>query len=196
LPDEEVVSGVVSEMGMTIVEMPRVSDAEKDVRDRLHKAEKLLAQGYDFVHLHTKEPDFTSHWNDSLRTKEALEAWDRGFATYWERLAKDTDLLTVLTSDHSTPSQWQDRKPGEFNDQHSGEPCPMTIRGRHVRKDHVTEAGERPAATGGLGLVRGGDLMDLVLSLSDRTNVCGMRPTPVPRKYRPHQVEPFTILPD
>ncbi|MFQ5933623.1 MAG: hypothetical protein ACE5KI_03160 [Dehalococcoidia bacterium] len=196
LPDEEVVKGVVSELSMHVVDMPRIMDTEEDIRQRLSTAEKLFSQGYDFVHLHTKEPDFTSHWNDPVRTKEALDAWDRGFAFYWERLGRDDDLLTILTSDHSTPSQWLDLKPGEFNDQHAGEPCPITIKGRHVRKDDVKEAGERPAATGGLGLVRGGGLMDLMLSLTDRTNLYGMRPTPRSHNYRPREVEPFQVLPD
>ena len=196
LPDEEVVAGMVSEIGMDVVEMPRIMDAEKDVYERLRKAEELFFQGYDFVHLHTKEPDFTSHWNDPIRTKEVLEAWDRGFSYYWENLGRDDYLLTVLTSDHTTPSQWGDMKPGDFNDQHAGEPCPLTIKGRHVRKDEVSRAGEGPAARGGLGLVRGGELMDLILSLTDRTNLYGMRPTPRSHKYRPGEVEPFQVSPD
>ncbi len=196
LPDEEVVAGVVGEMGIKAVTMARIADPEEDLRLRLQKAEELFAEGYDFIHLHTKEPDFTSHWNDPRKTKEALEAWDRGFAAYWDGLGKDQELLTILTSDHTTPSQWQDLRPGDFNDQHSGEPCPIMIRGRHVRKDQVSEAGERPAAEGGLGLVRGGEMMDLVLSLTDRTNLYGMRPTPRSHKYRPRDVEPFTLLSD
>ncbi len=196
LPDEEVVAGMVSELGMDVVEMPRIMDPEKDIRDRLSKAEELFSQGYDFVHLHTKEPDFTSHWNDPCKTMEALEAWDRGFSQYWERLGRDEELLTILTSDHTTPSQWQDMKPGDFNDQHSGEPCPITIKGRHVRRDRVDRAGERAAAGGDLGLVRGGELIDLILSLTDRTNLYGMRPTPRTHKYRPRSVEPFQISPD
>ena len=196
IPDEEVVKGVVSEMGINTVDLPRIMDAEEDVKDRLEVAEKLFAEGYEFVHLHTKEPDFTSHWNDPVKTKEALEAWDRGFADYWERFGGNEDLLTILTSDHTTPSKWQGLKPGDFNDQHSGEPCSMTIAGRHVRRDHVDKMGERPAATGGLGLVRGAELMDLVLALTDRTNLYGMRPTPRPRKYRPTDIEPFRITTD
>lgn len=196
IPDEEVVKGIVSEMGIHTIDLPRIMDAEKDVKDRLEVAEKLFAEGYEFVHLHTKEPDFTSHWNDPVKTKESLEAWDKGFADYWRRFGGNEDLLTILTSDHTTPSKWQDLKPGDFNDQHSGEPCSMTIVGRHVRRDHVDRIGERPAATGGLGLVRGGELMDLILALTDRTNLYGMRPTPRPRKYRPTDIKPFQILPD
>ena len=196
IPDEEVVKGVVSELGLDAIDMPRIMDPEEDIRCRLQKAEELFDQGYDFVHLHTKEPDFTSHWNDPRKTKEALDAWDKGFGYYWERLGRDDNLLTILTSDHTTPSQWKEMKPGDFNDQHSGEPCPITIKGRHVRKDQVTVAGERSAASGGLGLVRGGELMDLKLSLTDRTNLYGMRPTPRSHKYRPREVEPFQLSPD
>ncbi|MFQ5875149.1 MAG: hypothetical protein ACE5JL_15315, partial [Dehalococcoidia bacterium] len=193
MPDEEVVKGVALELGMTAVDMPRILDPEEDIRQRLATAEKLFEEDYDFVHLHTKEPDFTSHWNDPLKTMEALETWDRGFSDYWERLGRDDELLTILTSDHTTPSKWMGLKPGDFNDQHAGEPCPITIKGRHVRRDQINEAGERPAAAGGLGLVRGGELMDLILSLTDRTNLYGMRPTPRTHKHRPRDVEPFQV---
>ena len=196
MPDEEVVKGLVLEMGIKLVDIPRTIDPQENIRQRLLKAEELFSQGYDFVHLHTKEPDYTSHWSDPTKTKESLDAWDRGFARYWEVLGKDEDLLTIFTSDHSTPSQWDGMKPGDFNDQHSGEPCPLIIKGCHARRDHIDKAGERSAASGGLGLVRGGELMDIMLSLTDRTNLYGMRPTPWTRKYRPREVEPFEVLPD
>lgn len=196
MPDEEVVKGLVIEMGMKLVDIPRAIGPEENIRQRLLKAEELFSQGYDFIHLHTKEPDYISHWCNPLKTKEALESWDRGFARYWEALGKDEDLLTVFTSDHSTPSQWDGMKPGDFNDQHSGEPCPLIIKGRHVRRDSIDKVGERFAAKGGLGLVRGSELMNIMLSLTDRTNLYGMRPTPKVYRYRPREVEPFNILPE
>ncbi|MFQ5878874.1 MAG: hypothetical protein ACE5IZ_01695 [Dehalococcoidia bacterium] len=120
-----------------------------------------------------------------------MEALDRGFAAYWQRLAHDPDLLTIVTSDHSTPSVWAHHPPGQFIDLHSGEPCPIAIAGSHLRRDEVTTFGERPAAGGGLGHVRGPELMPLLLGLAQRTNMYGMRPTPWPHLYRPREVEPF-----
>ncbi|MEE9325516.1 MAG: alkaline phosphatase family protein [Dehalococcoidia bacterium] len=191
MPAEEVVKGLAAEMGMAVLDTPNELEPEVDIKERLKRAEELFSQGYEFIHLHTKEPDATSHWCDPCKTKEVIEALDRGFGYYWEHLGRDEDLVTVLTSDHTTPSAWEGFSPGDFNDQHSGEPVPLTIKGRHVRRDDVSSSGERPCSRGGLGHVRGAELMEILLSLADRTNLLGMRPTPRIRPYRPKQVEPF-----
>ncbi len=184
LPDEEVVSGLVMELGFEVCQVED-RDPESDVRRRLDEAARLLGEGYEFIHLHTKYPDPMSHRNDPPACVEAIEAVDRGFARYWEALATDDDLVTVVTTDHTTPSVWAGWPRGVFNDQHGGEPGPLAMRGGNIRVDDIEEFGERPAARGALGQLRGADLMPLLLAAAERTNMYEMRPTPTRRLYRP-----------
>lgn len=196
LPDEEVVVGLVREMGFR-VETIEGEGPESDLSRRLARAEDLLAEGYEFIHLHSKYPDPMSHDNEPLRVREAIEALDRGMEHYWRRLAGHAGLITVLTTDHTTPSVWAGHPRGRFSDQHSGEPVPLVVRGGNVRVDEVGEFGERAAARGGLGLLRGEEFMPVLLNAAERTNMYEMRPLPQRRLYRPRpeDVQPFT-LPD
>ncbi len=194
LPDEEVVSGLMLELGFH-VEQIEEAGPEADLRRRLTRARALLDEGYEFIHLHSKYPDPMSHDNNPPRVLEAIEALDTGMETYWRDLASDDDLITVLTTDHTTPSVWADHPRGQFSDQHSGEEVPITIRGGNVRVDSDTEFGERPTAAGALGHLRGEDLMPVLLNAAERANMWEMRPTPSRRLHRPHpdEIEPFRL---
>lgn len=194
LPDEEVVSGLMLELGF---HLEQIEDAgpENDLRRRLTRAGELLAEGYEFIHLHSKYPDPMSHDNEPLRVREAIEALDAGMETYWRDLSPDPELITVLTTDHTTPSVWAHHPRGKFSDQHSGEEAPIAIRGGNVRVDNVTEFGERAVAQGALGHLCGEDFMPVLMNAAERTNMWETRPTPIRRLYRPRpdQVEPFRM---
>ncbi|MGH2347880.1 MAG: hypothetical protein ACRDFT_00275, partial [bacterium] len=194
LPDEEVVSGLMLSLGFHL-EQIEDADPEGDLRARLTRAGELLAEGYEFIHLHSKYPDPMSHDNEPLRVRDAIEALDAGMDTYWRDLAPDPDLVTVLTTDHTTPSVWAHHPRGKFSDQHSGEEAPIAIRGGNVRVDAVSEFGERAAAAGALGHLRGEDFMPVLLTAAERTNMWETRPTPIRRLYRPRpdQIEPFRL---
>jgi 2,3-bisphosphoglycerate-independent phosphoglycerate mutase len=194
LPDEEVVSGLMLELGFHL-EQIEDADPENDLRRRLTCAAELLDDGYEFVHLHSKYPDPMSHDNEPLRVRDAIEALDAGMETYRQLLALDPDLITVLTTDHTTPSVWTRHPRGQFSDQHSGEEVPLVIRGGNVRVDGVKEFGERAAASGALGHLRGGDFMPVLLNAAERANMWETRPTPARRLYRPgpDQIEPFRL---
>ncbi len=194
LPDEEVVTGLFLELGFHVRQIEN-SDPESEVRARLAAAGELLAEGFDFVHLHTKHPDPVSHQHDPPRVRDTIEAVDCAMADYWRELARDDDLITVLTTDHTTPSVWRSHPRGTFHDLHSGEPAPIAIRGGNVRVDAVSSFGERAAAAGTLGLLRGVDLMPVLLNAAERANMYEMRPLPERRLYRPRpeDVEPFRV---
>jgi 2,3-bisphosphoglycerate-independent phosphoglycerate mutase len=194
LPDEEVVAGLMLELGFHL-EQIEDADPEADLRRRLTRARELFDEGYEFIHLHSKYPDPMSHDNEPLRVREAIEALDAGMESYWQVLAPDPDLITVLTTDHTTPSVWEHHPRGQFSDQHSGEEVPLVIRGGNVRVDGVKEFGERAAATGALGHLRGEDFMPVLLNAAERANMWETRPTPVRRLYRPRpdQIEPFKL---
>ena len=192
LPDEEVVTGLMLELGFHLEQIDD-EDPEADLRRRLVRAGEFLSEGFEFVHVHSKYPDPMSHDNEPLRVRDAIEALDTGMEYYWREMAGDPDLVTVLTTDHTTPSVWAHHPRGRFSDQHGGESVPIAVRGGNVRIDDVREFGERAAAHGALGHLRGDDFMPVLLNAAERTNMYEMRPTPHHRLYRPRpeDVEPF-----
>ncbi|MDA1062498.1 MAG: hypothetical protein O2895_06290 [Chloroflexi bacterium] len=194
LPDEEVVSGLMIELGCEVRQLPD-GDPEAGLRAPLEAARALFDQGYEFVHLHTKYPDPISHQQDPEGARDAIEALDRAMAGYWDGLGGDPEVVTVLTGDHTTPSVWANQPRHQFNDLHSGEPCPIVIRGGSVRVDDIASLGERAVARGGLGLLRGEDFMPVLLDSAQRMNMYEMRPLPEHRLYRPDEAAlvPFLL---
>ncbi|MEE9285323.1 MAG: alkaline phosphatase family protein [Dehalococcoidia bacterium] len=193
ITSEEILLGVMHELGVETMGEER-EDIEQDLVERLRTAQDLFRQGYDFVHVHTRQPDAIAHMADPPQKVEAIEALDRGFRYLRQEILPDDDLVVVVTSDHATPSVVSGPlKPGRFHDQHAGEPVPLVILGRNALRDDVRAFSERAAAQGGLGLVLGRDLMPMLLSQAERTNVIGWRPTPHDMLYRPTEVEPFEL---
>ena len=69
--------------------------------------------------------------------------------------ATSGDLVIAMTGDHSTPVTVGD---------HSGEPCPIFFWGHGVRPDACTAFGERSVLGGGVGRIRGLDVMNIMTS--------------------------------
>ena len=191
ISSEEVLRGVMHELQVE-TRAEELESTEEDMALRLRTAKELFSQGYDFVHLHTKEPDAVAHFGDPPRKKAEIEALDRGLGYLIDEFVPDRELVIALTSDHSTPSVVPcPPPPGQIHEHHAGEPVPLVIVGRNALRDDVLSFSERAAARGALGLVRGEDFMNILLSQAERTNVIGWRPTPREILYRPSEVEPF-----
>ena len=161
-------------------------DPAQELAGRLEQAEQAL-RTHDFVHLHTKTPDEASHLKDCKLKRDVIKALDKGAGRLLE-LAKDPELLLVVTADHSTPSS------GTII--HSGEPVPLLMHGAGVRRDEVARFDEIAAATGCLGLLRGEEFMLSVLNHMDRARLMGLRDCPedfAAAPSWPADYEPFTL---
>jgi 2,3-bisphosphoglycerate-independent phosphoglycerate mutase len=159
------------------------SDPEKDLRERLRQAHD--AEAYDFIHVHTKMPDEAAHTKDPLHKKEVIEALDRAMAFAVKKIASDPETLLVVTADHSTPSA------GPLI--HSGETVPIVMVGRNPRHDTVMAFNEVDCAGGGLGVVRGKEIMYLILNFLDRAKLKGLMDTPVDQPYDPGHYPPLSL---
>jgi len=95
-------------------------------------------------------------------------------------------IRVVVTDDHSTPSI----SPMV----HSGEPVPVIMAGHSVRRDDVKQFSEIKAARGCLGILRGAELMLMILNFSNRGNLDGHQLGPVKRAYLPSDDEPFELI--
>jgi 2,3-bisphosphoglycerate-independent phosphoglycerate mutase len=171
---------------MTSVTVPQHDGVAEDFDEKLRAAEDLFRQGYEFVHVHSKGPDVAAHQKDPVGKKVALEAIDRVLAPLVKRIESKTDLLVVVTGDHATPSS------GPLI--HSGEAVPLLIAGGpNVLVDSIKVFHERVAIHGGLGRVYGADLMLILLNLTDRIRLHGVRHQRQARSYWQWRPEPFRV---
>lgn len=70
----------------------------------------------------------------------------------------------AITADHTTPVSTKE---------HAGDPVPVIIYGPGVRTDDVQTYGERSVAKGGLGRIRGKDLMPILTDLMNKSEKFG-----------------------
>ncbi|MBN2795037.1 MAG: 2,3-bisphosphoglycerate-independent phosphoglycerate mutase [Clostridia bacterium] len=129
-----------------------------------------LTCSYDYVHLHTKEPDTASHKKNPLLKVKALEAIDQAL----EPLMNFEGLL-IVTSDHSTPCS------GEMI--HSGESVAFMARGEYIRKDDVEIFDEIACAKGSLHL-KGQSFMSYIINGMDQGVMYHLRQGSHKRKYQ------------
>jgi 2,3-bisphosphoglycerate-independent phosphoglycerate mutase len=70
----------------------------------------------------------------------------------------------AVTADHTTSSRTKE---------HEGDPVPVVIYGPEVRTDDVREFSEKACAKGGLGRIKGKDLMPIIMNLLGKTKKFG-----------------------
>ncbi|HXG17936.1 MAG TPA: alkaline phosphatase family protein [Methylomirabilota bacterium] len=180
-------TGIARVCGMTPVTVPHRDGVAEDFCEKLSAAEQLFREGYEFVHIHAKGPDVAAHQKDPFAKKAAIEAIDSVLGPLVRRSENAADLLVVVTGDHATPSS------GPLI--HSGEAVPLLIAGGpNVLVDDVNSFNERAVVHGGLGRVLGRELMPILLNLTERVRLHGVRHQRQERPYWPRQVEPFIIF--
>ncbi len=135
-----------------------------------------LESKYDYVHLHTKDPDVASHKKDPLKKVKALEAIDRLIGPLVE-----FEGLLIVTADHSTPCAG-----GKMI--HSGETVPFMAMGQHVRRDRVKHFNEIDCGLGSISLTAK-DFMKYIQNATDRGgNLYHLRAGRKRRNYIPRTV--------
>jgi 2,3-bisphosphoglycerate-independent phosphoglycerate mutase len=176
--------GLARELGLTPVKVSDGKDPGEDLKERIRMA--LSDTAHDFIHIHTKAPDEAAHTKDPIRKWDVIDSLDRGLDELVEAVEQRDDLLVVVTADHSTPSSSALI--------HSGEPVPVCFVGPDVRRDGVTAFDEISAAAGCLGLLRGEELMLMILNYANRSTLIGHRLGPVERRYVPQAYKPFQMI--
>jgi 2,3-bisphosphoglycerate-independent phosphoglycerate mutase len=176
--------GLAAYLGMDARPVEDTDRPGDDLARRLKTALSLLPE-YDFIHVHTKAPDEAAHAKDPGAKCRVIEALDRGIGSVLDDLMAEPELLIVVAADHSTPSS------GPLV--HSGEPVPLIFHGPGIRRDLVRGYDEIRAAGGALALVRGRELMYLILNHLDRAKLQGIMDTPVDQPYWPGRYTPLRV---
>ena len=142
----------------------------------------MIADGAQFVHVHTKVTDEAGHTKNPYAKRDALEALDPGLAGL-EALADRA--IVMVTGDHATPSV--------HGVLHTGDPTPLLLVGPTVRADDVVEFGERPARQGWFGVVQAHEVMPLLFNQANRPMFLGHRVTPRQTLALPDHPEPMRV---
>ena len=175
--------GLCNELGIETAKVDDTGNIEEDFKYRLRFAKD--AYDYDFIHVHTKMPDEAGHTKNPWYKKDVIEALDRAMSVVVNEIIPDRETLVVVTADHSTASS------GTMI--HTGETVPLTMVGKYVRNDRVGEFNEIACSQGALGVVRGKELMYLVLNFLDRAKLYGLMDTPVDQPYYPGNYKPLKL---
>ncbi|MRR35419.1 phosphoglycerate mutase, partial [bacterium] len=167
--------GLGQVVGMETVRVKDSDDPARDLLERLKIARE--AKDFDFIHVHTKATDEAGHTRDPLEKKRVIEAVDRALAYAVAEIVPDDNVLFIVTADHSTASS------GTMI--HTGESVPLAMTGKYIRRDDVRNFDEVSCAGGGLSLVRGRELMYLVLNFLDRGKLWGLMDSPDDQPFTP-----------
>lgn len=175
--------GLCEELGMDTVKVKDTGNIEEDFKYRLRLAKD--AHDYDFVHVHTKMPDEAGHTKNPWYKKEVIEALDRAMSVAVNEIIPDREVLLVIAADHSTASS------GSMI--HTGETVPLTMVGKYVRRDEAGHYNEIACAKGSLGIIKGKELMHLILNFLDRAKMQGLMDTPTDQPYYPGNYKPLKL---
>lgn len=147
-----------------------------NIAGKLSKALELLEK-YDFIYLHLKGTDVASHSKDPVAKYSFIKRFAENLSLVDDAVLSKTTV--VVTGDHTTPCD---------RGMHSGEPVPILVSSRGLRKDDTMIFSEREAVRGGLGRLRGCDLMQILLDSIERTVEYGTRSSPRRINYMPRQL--------
>jgi len=172
IENEPLYVGLARFLGLEPIEVRREKDVTRDMNQKVKCALEAFERGYDFAYIHTKAPDVEGHKREPLLKAKAIEAIDRSLDRLLMMVREDSSFLLVITGDHGTPSS------GTML--HSGDSLPVLFAGMNVLQDDVVHFNERDAARGGMGRLRGLDIMNIILNLTDRANLYGVKHSPLP----------------
>ena len=156
------IKGICRAVGMDTLDVPGATGGLDT--DMAAKAKAALAalRDYDMVVVNVKAPDICGHdgkVHEKVRVIEKIDAM--------MRIMRDDlpgNVVLAATADHSTPAELGD---------HSGDPVPVMVYGPGVRVDPVAAFDETAVMAGGLGRIRGMDLVPILMSASNRAEKFG-----------------------
>ena len=151
--------GVARAVGMDVIDVQGATGAADTNLMAKAAAVKSALSEYDIVFLHIKATDNFSHDGDVKGKVKMIEKIDKVIG-----LLIKTGAYIILSGDHSTPCALKN---------HSADPLPIAIYGEGVRVDDVKRFDEISCMKGGLGRIRGVDVMPLMLSYIGKTHIFG-----------------------
>jgi 2,3-bisphosphoglycerate-independent phosphoglycerate mutase len=149
--DMPVEQGIAQVLRMKTFEAGGLADYEEKAAVAAAAMEEQNA-----IYVHLKGPDEFGHDGDATgKTRNIEEIDGRFFGT----LLKNIDparVTVVISADHSTPCIMKG---------HSDDPVPVLVSGDSIKSDATERVTEKDAATGGIGLIMGAEVVKTALNL-------------------------------
>ncbi|MEM0057378.1 MAG: 2,3-bisphosphoglycerate-independent phosphoglycerate mutase [Candidatus Bathyarchaeia archaeon] len=148
------IRGVCRAAGMQLLNVKGATgNVHTDYIAKAKAAVKAL-ENSDLVLLHVKAPDAASHDGNIKQKVEVIEKIDKMLAYILNKIDL-SETYVALTADHTSSC---------ITRNHEGDPVPIAIMGPYIRSDDVDEFSERACARGGLGRLRGKNLMPILMN--------------------------------
>ena len=146
--------GIARILGMEGVDVPRLA-SEADYATWAARAVDALGE-FEALYVHLKGPDVPAHDGRHDEKRAVIETIDRCF--FGELLPRIDLRATVVavTADHATSC---------VRKAHTADPVPLLVSGAGVPPDGAASFGERAAAEGALGALRGVDILPRLAEL-------------------------------
>jgi 2,3-bisphosphoglycerate-independent phosphoglycerate mutase len=147
--------GIAIVLGMEPVDAPRLeTDASRPSAGESYAAWARLAAdalaGFDALYVHIKGPDLPAHDGLPEAKRDVIALIDEAFfGEILPRIEGSTTMVAV-TADHSTSC---------VRKAHTADPVPLLANGGGITPDGTESFGERAAAEGSLGSLRGVEIL-------------------------------------
>lgn len=147
--------GIATYLGMTLLPVVGATGDYQTNLQAKFEAVSYALKNYDFVFLHIKALDEFGHDGKCLEKKEFIEKIDR----FLPSLGPLENVVVAITSDHATPCELKT---------HTSDPVPLMIFSKETRGDDLANQRftEENCRDGSIGVIRGLDLMPLLLKFS------------------------------
>ena len=152
------IKGICRVCGLDIVEVQGATGGLDT--DMTAKARAALEQlnTHDFVLMNIKAADIVSHDGDPQGKIKVIERLDDMAGFIRQNLPEGT--IVALLADHCTPIEVKD---------HSGDPVPLTIYCEGMVRDASITYDESAASQGGLGRIRGKDILPILIDKAGKS---------------------------
>jgi 2,3-bisphosphoglycerate-independent phosphoglycerate mutase len=147
------VKGLGKYLGMDVIDVQGSTASLDTDTEAMGNAVIAALRDHDFILCNVKGPDVAGHDGNARGKVEIIEKIDAMVDQIIR--AVDGKLIIAFSGDHSTPVSYGD---------HTGEPCPILFWGPTVRRDLVSQFGETAATQGGVGRIRGLDVVKILTS--------------------------------
>ncbi|MGQ9720511.1 MAG: 2,3-bisphosphoglycerate-independent phosphoglycerate mutase [Candidatus Jordarchaeum sp.] len=156
--------GVAAAVGMKLFKAPGDTATYETDEESIARTVLDILPENDLVFIHFKPTDNASHdGNPELKAK-MIEKLDNMVGKLVEGIDLENEHYIAVTADHTTPCSVQE---------HTGEPVPLVMAGPGVRTDQTTAFSEIDCQRGGLGRLRGKDIMPIIMDYLGKTRIFG-----------------------
>lgn len=152
--------GVAKFVGMDIIAVDGATGTKNTNLKAKGQAVLEALKTHDLVFVHVKGCDSFGHDGDCKGKASMISRIDKELIPY---LMKSGAYL-VITGDHSTPCSRKN---------HSGHEVPVLVFGKDERVDEVKKFDEISCMKGGLGHIKGKNLMPIILNLIEKAEMFG-----------------------